>query len=378
MRQQRSAEVTSRLDDFKTWTAAVRTMAAGRWDSIIPALAPSIAPAFEKPGKHVACPVHPGSTQKNLRTFKDAAETGGVVCNTCGAFKDGFATLQWATGWMFTEAVKQVADYLGGVQRQGLTEQEKARHEAEYQRKLDAKRKVQAEEDQRAVQHLDVTWKEGLPLSHPDAKPARLYFANRGIRLTRAPAELRFHPALSYWDEDAKDYGKHPAILARMVTSAGKPASLLRIYLTPDGKKLSLPGVEVEAKKMMKHPSWSQLAGGAIRLFPPATILGIAEGVETAMAAAELDGLNVWAAFSANLMEQFVPPAGVDKVVIYADLDRSGRGGEAATQLVERLWKMGIMAGIRMPEGPIPEGKKGRDWNDVLVDEAPARRRRIA
>jgi phage/plasmid primase-like uncharacterized protein len=77
----------------------IKAAADGKWDSILSALAPSLAEALQKLGKHVACPVHGGTD--GFRLFKDVAQTGGGICNTCGAHRDGLALLSWVNGWSF-------------------------------------------------------------------------------------------------------------------------------------------------------------------------------------------------------------------------------------------------------------------------------------
>lgn len=43
--------------DIKT----VKAAAEGRWDAIFSVLAPKLAPAQERAGRHVPCPVHGGT-----------------------------------------------------------------------------------------------------------------------------------------------------------------------------------------------------------------------------------------------------------------------------------------------------------------------------
>lgn len=359
------------LEEFKEFVSKVRDAASGQWIYLLESLAPSIpASIFGRPGKEKgACPVHPGKTERNFRAFSDVNETGGCACHSCGVKPDGFAVLQWVNGWTFAEAVKEVNDKLGGVSH--IPQSELDRQAAERAKRAAVAKQAQAAEDKRLRRNLNDVWRASLPLDHPAAEPARKYFASRGLPAVY-PRELRFHPALTYWDfASGKDLGKHPAIVARFRTANGMSGSLHRIYLTPDGQKFGLG----DAKKMMPHPSDTPLAGGAIRLSTTTPrILCVAEGIETALAASALHGFAVWACYSASLLETFMPPAGVEKVIIFADLDVSGTGEKAAKKLQARLWEMGIMAGIRLPDGPIPYGAKGVDWNDILVEQQPLRK----
>lgn len=346
----------------------VKLVAEERWDEILPGLAPSIAHAFGKNiGRHVACPHHAGKSEANFRAFKNVAISGGVVCNSCGTFANGIDTLMWANNWSFAEAVKEVDKWLGGVRT--LPPTELARQAALQEKRRAAAKRAQSIEDKRLRANLNAVWRASVPLDHPSAAPARQYFANRGLTLQSFSPEMRFHPALNYIHDDGAIRSRYPAIVTRIRTADGKPGALHRTYITADGQKLRL-GV---AKKLMSHPSDVSLKGGAIRLTPATCILGVAEGIETAYAVMELFGIHVWPCVSRALLESFEPPPNVEKIIVFGDLDASGDGQRSAQALVERLWAGGIMAGLRLPEGPIPAGSKGVDWLDVLLGQKTVR-----
>jgi putative DNA primase/helicase len=62
-------------------------------------------------------------------------------------------------------------------------------------------------------------------------------------------------------------------------------------------------------------------AGSAVRLAPVGAdgVLGVSEGVETAMSAAIIHGVPVWACICAGNMAEFEPPEAVRKVIIFGD-----------------------------------------------------------
>jgi hypothetical protein len=68
------------------------------------------------------------------------------------------------------------------------------------------------------------------------------------------------------------------------------------------------------------------------------------------------------------MLTSFIPPDGVNTVLIFADKDRNLAGEIAANTLTERLAEVGIKAITLMPPTPILESDtKGVDWADQLV-----------
>lgn len=337
----------------------VRRQAKGRWDQILVALAPKLEPAVKAMGrKHVPCPVHGG--RDGLRTFRDVADSGGVVCNTCGIRADGFATLMWINDWDFLATLEAVAEYL---------------HVGKATQALSRPSPVMVDDqasDERKRQILNRIWNESVTIEDRIAEPARLYLARRGITV-KAPAALRFHPSLGYFD-GSKLEGCYPAIVMMVHGSDGSPVTIHRIYLTREGMKAPVES----PKKMMSYPSSRDVTGGAIRIVGPGPVMAVAEGVETALAVMEGTGLPVWCGINAYLLENMVLPDDTERVIVFADKDRpspqhpKGHGQEAARALVLRLWELGIQASAIVPPGVIPEGQKSLDWLDILRRDGKA------
>ncbi len=168
----------------------------------------------------------------------------------------------------------------------------------------------------------------------------------RGRGLSVVPSALRGHPSLPYY-QDGKCIGRYPAMLAPVMRADGRLCGVHRTYLADvqPRRKLTKAGETVK--------------GGAVRLCEHAGVLGVAEGIETAIAAYELFKLPVWAALSATGMETFDVPLGVVKVIILADHDRNYAGPKAAYTLAHRLAIAGIGVEVKVP--PVVG-----DWNDML------------
>ncbi len=78
--------------------------------------------------------------------------------------------------------------------------------------------------------------------------------------------------------------------------------------------------------------------GSAVRLFDAGSTLGIAEGIETALAAASLFGLpRVWAAVNASQLAKWLPPVEATEIIVFGDADAAFVGQAAAYALAHRL-----------------------------------------
>jgi hypothetical protein len=339
----------------------VREHVAGCWLDVLAALAPELEPALVRPGRHVPCPVHGG--EDGFRLFANADATGGGICNTCGAYPDGFALLMWLKGWSFPEALHAVAQVLG--LSEGRAPPSRCQRVAPVQER--------GRDPGSLVAAIDRVWEQSLAPDDRQAMPLRAYLERRGLAEAALDASVvRFHPALGYWRRGDRGrlrcIGRFPAMVARVTGPDGAPVTLHRTYLTRDGGKAPVP----EPRKLMAAPG--SLTGGAVRLFEPTSELGLAEGIETALAVHLWTGMPVWSAVSARMLEAVELPPGIARVVIWADRDRSKAGQSAAEKLRARLSSEGILASVELPPGPIPAGAKGLDWADLWLEARRLRR----
>jgi phage/plasmid primase-like uncharacterized protein len=128
-----------------------------------------------------------------------------------------------------------------------------------------------------------------------------------------------------------------------------------RTFLQADGSGKA----NVNPDKMMLGP----IKYGAVRLAPPGPRMGIAEGIETALACQQATGIPTWAALSSgNLVHMALPPISVTpEVVIFADRDNSGQ--TAAAEAAARFLREGRRVRIAEP----PDGFN--DFNDLLLSD---------
>lgn len=164
--------------------------------------------------------------------------------------------------------------------------------------------------------------------------------------------DLLFHPDLP--DFDTRRGWPGLIALPRLADGTRAPG-IHRTFLLDDGSAKGPSG-----KKML-----GSVADAAVRLFamPAGGHLGIAEGIETALAAHALFGTAVWAALSADGLARFRWPEGTTRVTIYADAGDAGR--QAAATLSDRLNRADIPNEIVVP-------LHGDDFNDDLLRGARA------
>jgi len=178
---------------------------------------------------------------------------------------------------------------------------------------------------------------------------AETYLQSRGLSDPCAP-DLLFHGDLT----DYESRRGWPGMVAIPRLVDGSPVGgIHRTFLIEDGS-----GKAPAGKKML-----GTIAEAAVRLFPLPEDghLGVAEGIETALAAQAIFGTPVWAALSADGLARFKWPEGTRHVTIYADAGDAGR--QAAATLSDRLNMADIPNRVKAP-------LNGDDFNDDLMKGA--------
>lgn len=98
-----------------------------------------------------------------------------------------------------------------------------------------------------------------------------------------------------------------------------------------DGPKKADIGTSSKRLKSLREDNYlNHACSVAIRMFPVASTLGIAEGIETALSAHQIYRVNTWATINSGFMKKFRVLAGVKTLVIFADRDENSATGLAA------------------------------------------------
>lgn len=276
-------------------------------------------------GKHAPCPSCGG---RDRFRFDDQEGRGTFFCSKCGS-GDGFALLGLVKGWSFKESAAEV-ERIAGMIKPGATKRQFGDAD-----KIEACRRI---------------WNESKAVTAGD--PVHSYLVRR-TGIENVPACIRFHPDLAYRHDDGS-ITRHPAMVAKVQDANGKGSAIHRTYLTMDGHKANVPTVK---KVVGSLPS-----GAAVRLMPASASMGIAEGIETALAASVMFGMPAWAAISAIGLERWIPPAGVKHVMVFGDNDTSHTGQAAAFALAKRIHNADTTVDVRIPNRP------GTDWADPQHD----------
>jgi putative DNA primase/helicase len=296
----------------------LKDRAQGRWAGILPTL--GIRESFLT-GRHGPCPLCGG---KDRWRWDNLEGRGTWICSKCGA-GDGIALVMQKHGWDFRQAAKQIETIIGSapanVPKPGRSDRDKR----------DAMNKL---------------WRLSKPVDADDPVGRYLY---RRVGLTSFPSCLRTAHDSRY----QSDYPSfHPAMIAMVTGPDGAPSTLHRTYLTNDGRKAPV----TEPRRLMPGII---AKGAAIRLGPAGDVLGIAEGIETALSATALFGVPCWAAVSAAMLAAWQPPTEAKRIIVFGDNDPNYAGQSVAYALARRLGSDEQVVEVQIPT------EVGADWNDV-------------
>lgn len=296
--------------------------------------------------RHQPCPLCGG---KDRFRFDDKNGRGDWFCNQCRA-GDGFKLLMGVNGWSFVEALRAVANYLG------LTDG------------TQPDRRPAPQPERQAPQRAELTARVRDLLRTAcrceDVPDVVAYLRSRNVWPLPEGSALRAHVAVDYRElltEGGKAYqhvARLPAIVAPMVDQGGEAVTAHLTYLEHGAKfaRTRLDGTAYAPRKILS-PLTGRI-GIHCRVTPIAgDVLGVAEGIETALSASRMNGdVPTVACLNTALLAKFVPPAEVRTLIVFADRDADG---------MEAAWKLrDEMEGRCNVELRLPPAR-ANDWNDA-------------
>ena len=302
--------------------------ANGKWRELLPNFGyhpPS------NPKLHGPCPFCGG---KDRFRFDDRDGTGSWFCNQCGS-GDGIDMVRNLTGRTFTEVRLELFKILKidpGPPSNGPSD-------------LDTKFKIALERVWSGATFAEAT------------SPLGMYLKKR-TGISEPPKGLRYHAGLF----NPSVQSRLPAMVAKVASAEGRAVNLHCTFLTHGGEKADVS----PAKRVMRGP-WPD--GCAIRLGPAARVMGIAEGIETALSASVLHRMPVWAAVNGSLLAKWTPPDTAKEIYVFADNDQNYTGQSKAYALANRLSvQHKLSVHVMLPP------MQGHDWNDhhrVILEAMP-------
>ena len=298
----------------------IKKIARGRWVDILSRFGIYV----KTDGKHGPCPICGG---KDRFRFDDKDGDGTWYCNQGHNGKnagDGFSLIAYKQGISNADAFQEVAQFLGLKVNKTIPTLPTTPH------------------------HVKIL-QESQELYPTD--PAGQYLLRRGLWIPESTNVLRYHPGL--YERTARR--KRPCLVA-IVKRDGKAIGVHRIW--PEFKMY--PKV-----KRLSRLDGGTYNGGAVEIMPlESSIMGVAEGVETAMACCKLFGMPVWSTISTSGMKSFVPPKQIQTLHIFGDSDLSCAGHLAAYTLKGNLSKKApwVNCMVHIPAKP------GCDWLDIYFN----------
>jgi DNA primase len=313
------------------------------------------------------CPFHAEKTPSF--TVRDDKEF--FHCFGCGSHGDVIGYVMRTRGLGYGDAIAELEGGAGVTPRPSPASAGGALNGA-------ARAAEEAQERNAKLRAAGEIWAQSAPIE-PNSVVWR-YLNARGLAFDRYPEALRAHPSLRHPYQDRRDTSGFPALVARAVDLRGEFAGVHRVYLDRDtARKIDV--VKAQDGKIITWPQkcWlPSLQGAAVRLFPADAIghIGIAIGLENALAAHLLFGVPVWSVLvDSNLRHVQLPFMEIGRVTIYAENDppQLGEGGkmwapEGVCMKSARILQQRLTAPGEGRQVDILKPKPGfKDFNDVLL-----------
>ena len=282
------------------------------------------------------CPFHAEKTP----SFTVAPDKGFFHCFGCGAHGTVVDYVMRVRGLKFPEAVTEILGLPAQRAKEAAPSAVVRNH------------RTTDDDDDRAERVLEVLAGCG-PVAVGTA--AYLYLTLRGLR-PEQPALLA-HQAL-YCHEVG---GPQPALVAPLTNSAGEVCAVQRIWCLPRIEYVNGSGPrDSRAPLKVRKKTLGHMGDAAVRLkLAVGPMLGLAEGVESALAAIRLFRIPVWAVCGAARLGHVWIPPGVPELLIFGD------NGDTGHDLAERAVDLHLARGLTC--SPVfPDADYG-DFADQLI-----------
>jgi putative DNA primase/helicase len=225
-------------------------------------------------------------------------------------------------------------DILAALRGRGLLDEEYAHQQEPRSRRIEPPPPVITPDPQALA-----IWGMASPAEHTIV---RLYLRARGITIAPPPS-LRCAGGGYHLVEHAD-----PAIVAAVQAPDRRTIAVQVTRLDPSGER--------KAEVLVPRRTYGALGNGAVRLAAAGDVLGLAEGVESALSAMQLSGVPTWACLGAGRMHRVAVPDSVRELHVFMDNDGSGR--DAAERTANAHGQRRVV--LRRPPDHL------NDWNDFL------------
>lgn len=187
-------------------------------------------------------------------------------------------------------------------------------------------------------------------LPKPCVERAQFQYKKSSIR------ESRYLESRGLYVPEGMDFGHHATYGPVMVGTVRNKRTVIGRHFT------LLEGGVKTGRRYQKRYEDSPTTG-YIALMPHGGTLGVAEGVETALAASIMHDVPCWSCIDARQLSRFDVPGDVKALRIFGDFDDSGTGQAAAWELYRRTK---AASKDRLLSVGRPEFPERGDWNDAL------------
>mgnify|MGYP000011664021 CR=1 FL=1 len=304
--------------------------------------------------RHVECPAC-GQVKFYLANVQNG--TGHCCRAGCGHHTfDGLMTISALRGIPLGEVVTGIADHLGMTNKQPekvFVPQKPKAVKRNHMTPEELQTLKRVCETSKPMEKEDVVWRylvgRGLPVSLVSA------VAVEGLILTN---EELYH---------APSKQRYPAMVVKVLSPSGQIAGAHRTFLVED-QNGNVSKLDHDNNKMLTASFPDAYIASRIELGGPAIpdrAIGIAEGIETALAVNAM-GCHCWSTLNSAGIQSFIPPAGVKTICIFTDNDISNGGQIAAFKAKERLEQDGYEVKCYLPR---VKGKENEsvDWLDYFL-----------